>query len=202
VIHDYGEYLRLQREVYLAHESEVVRWRDGQVRYIKHAFAAEPGEARILDCACGDGVGLAALRDLGFSRLTGVELAPEKAARAAAQGFDVRVIDMHSLDGIATGTFDTIVSSHTLEHSYRPGEVLAEFRRVLVPGGRLHVVLPFPDPGPRNERGHPAKYELCTDRSDGGEAVTRFFTERGFGLLERRADEYREKEIWLSLVRD
>jgi SAM-dependent methyltransferase len=199
LISDYGEYLRLQREQYLSHESEVDRWAEGQRRFVNAAFADLRRDARVLDCACGDGVGLDALRALGFRDLVGVELAAPKARRARERGFRVEELDMHDLSSLGRSRFDAILSSHTLEHAYDPGRVIEELARLLSPDGTLHVVLPFPDPGPRNELAHSAKYELGTDADDGGERVTRFFVDRGFELVARRSDEFREPELWLSL---
>ena len=158
-----------------------------------------PGTARVLDCACGDGVGLEALRALGFSEPVGVELAAPKARMARARGFRVEERDMHDLSVFPDGRFDAILSSHTLEHAYDPGRVLAEFHRVLAPSGALFIVLPYPDPGARNELAHPAKYELGTHLGDGGEAVARFVEARGFELIEKKRDSFREPEVWLFL---
>ena len=199
LIRDYSEYLRLQREVYRSHESEVESWAEGQRRFVELAFAEAPRQWRILDCACGDGVGLDALRAMGFSEPAGVELSEEKAERARARGFRVEVRDMHDLSVFADASFQAVLSSHTLEHAYDPSRALAELRRVLEPGGALKVVLPYPDRGPRNELAHTAKYELGLDREDGGESATRFFLARGFELESRRTDEFREPELWLFL---
>jgi len=199
LISDYDEYLRLQCERYLSHESEVARWVEGQRRFVEAAFAAISRGARVLDCACGDGVGLEALRSLGFRDPVGVELASVKARRARDRGFRVEELDMHDLSPLESSSFDAILSSHTLEHAYEPGRVIGEFRRLLAPGGSLQVVLPFPDPGARNELAHTAKYELGTESDDGGERATRFFQDRGFDLVSRRLDDYREPELWLSL---
>ena len=196
---DYGEYLRLQREEFLSHEADVPAWAAGLTRFVRLTFDPLPRTTRILDCACGDGVGLEALRALGFGALAGVELAAEKARRARRLGFRVEERDMHDLSPFAAGDFDAILSSHTLEHAYAPGRVLEEFRRLLTPQGRLHVVLPYPDPGWRNERAHAAKYELGTHRDDGGEAVRGYFTDRGLRLRSWRLDAGREPEIWLDL---
>jgi SAM-dependent methyltransferase len=195
----YEEYLHVQREEYLSHESEVERWAEGLRRFVGAAFADVPRTARVLDCACGDGVGLETLRTLGFRDPVGVELAREKAERARQLGFRVEEVDMHDLAIFAAGSFDAVLSSHTLEHACDPGRVLAELGRLLVPRGTLHVVLPHPDRGDRNERAHAAKYELGTDREDGGEHATRFFLDRGFELVSRRTDDFREPELWLSL---
>ena len=197
---DYGEYLRLQRDEYLSHESEVERWAEGQRRFLALAFEALPRESRILDCGCGDGVGLEALRRLGFRDPTGFDLSAEKGARARALGFRVEVGDMHDPGPLEGGLFDAILCSHTLEHAHEPGKVLDTFRRALGPGGKLFVVLPYPDPGERNELAHAAKYELGTDIDDDAASVKRFFTLRNWTIEASRRDSFREPEIWLSLA--
>jgi SAM-dependent methyltransferase len=201
LIPEYAEYLRVQQEEFRSHESEVERWAEGQRRFVEYAFRGKPLDLRLLDCACGDGVGLEALRALGFRDPIGVELSAGKARRARDRGFRVEELDMHDLTKFEAGSFGAILSSHTLEHAYDPVAVLAEFHRLLQAGGTLEVVLPYPDPGARNERAHTAKYELGTDRDDGGDFTTRFFLERGFELVARRQDSFREAELWLSLQR-
>ncbi|MBI4603059.1 MAG: class I SAM-dependent methyltransferase [Planctomycetes bacterium] len=197
VVRDYAEYLRAQREEFLSHEEDVERWAEGQRRFVREAFGGAPRSWRVLDLGCGDGVGLEELRALGFRGPVGVELAPEKAARARVRGFEVEERDMHDLSCFADRSFDAVLCSHALEHAYEPGRILGEVRRVLAPGGALCLVLPFPDPGARNERAHAAKYELGTDRDDGGEAASAYLAARGFEVTGRRRDSFREPELWL-----
>ncbi len=199
LVSDYDQYLRLQREQFLSHEADEELWANGLRRFVRLAFEKVDPTVRVLDCACGDGVGLSELREMGFRDGVGVELASGKAARARALGFRVEEGDMHNLEFLDDCSFDAVLSSHTLEHAYEPARALAELRRVLVPGGLLCVALPYPDPSPRNELAHTAKYELGTNLDDGGAAVTRFFTERGFESIETRFDTVRESEIWLFL---
>ncbi|PIV55572.1 hypothetical protein COS16_06460, partial [Candidatus Desantisbacteria bacterium CG02_land_8_20_14_3_00_49_13] len=40
-------------------------------------------------------------------------------------------------------TFQTAICSHILEHVLKPEDVLTEARRILKPGGRIIVVVPF-----------------------------------------------------------
>lgn len=195
------EYLRLQRQVYLSHEADVPAWSDGLRRFTRIAVADISRTARVLDCAAGDGVALDELRTLGFVDAMGVELAPEKVARARALGLRVEELDMHDLRLFADASFDLVLSSHTLEHAYQPAQVLGELRRVLAPRGALRVVLPYPDPGARNELAHTAKYELGTHLDDNGATLSKFFVERGFHLESSRRDSTRESEIWLFLRR-
>jgi SAM-dependent methyltransferase len=54
-----------------------------------------------------------------------------------AEGADLRVI--------ASGKYDFVLSSHMLEHTANPLRALAEWRRVLRPGGALVLVVPARD---------------------------------------------------------
>ena len=201
VVRSYDEYLHLQLDTFLSYESDVAAWVDGQRRFLESVLARLPRSARVLDCACGDGTGLTVLRTMGFEDVTGVELSADKADRARRHGFPVVESDMHHLDSFSSGSFAAIVCSHTLEHAYDPSRVLGEFHRVLAADGELHVVLPFPDTGHRNERAHVGKFALGTDRDDGGEAVERFCTDNGFRVLSKRFETVREPEIWLHLAK-
>ncbi|WP_295123397.1 class I SAM-dependent methyltransferase [uncultured Chitinophaga sp.] len=48
----------------------------------------------------------------------------------------------HELDVIADNTYDFVLSSHSLEHFANPMKAVAEWKRVLKPGGVLLMVLP------------------------------------------------------------
>lgn len=47
---------------------------------------------------------------------------------------------------VEDGDFDTVVCNAVLEHVRNPQEAVAEFRRVLRPGGILYLVVPFMQP--------------------------------------------------------
>ena len=71
----------------------------------------------------------------------GLEIEPDE-SRAASQ----RSADCY-YDGkripFADARFDAVVCNQVLEHVFEPGEFLAEISRVLKPGGRLLVTIPF-----------------------------------------------------------
>jgi SAM-dependent methyltransferase len=54
------------------------------------------------------------------------------------------ICEASDLSRIADGTYDFILSSHSLEHSANPLKCIAEWTRVLKPGGALLLVLPDP----------------------------------------------------------
>ena len=93
----------------------------------------------VLDAGCGTGGWLARLEGGAM----GVEFNPGAAARAAAKsGCAVAVGSVNALP-FGDGVFGAVVSADVLCHAaVRPEAALAEFRRVLRPGGRLVVNMP------------------------------------------------------------
>jgi SAM-dependent methyltransferase len=61
----------------------------------------------------------------------------EPGRQIIAEGGDLRAI--------ASGAYEFVLSSHMLEHTANPLRVLAEWRRVLAPGGLLVLLLPHRD---------------------------------------------------------
>ncbi len=193
--------MNAQKVTYCSHESQVPKWEEGQRRYIDAVFGSVDREIRILDIACGDGVGLRQFRNLGFRNVVGVEFNEAKLAKARETGYEVVAADMHDLSCFQPRSFHIVYSSHTLEHAFKPAQVLAEFHRILVPHGNLFVVLPYPDLDQWNEQAHGAKYELGTSIADQGQTVIEYFARHGFGLITHEFDAFREPEIWLFLTR-
>lgn len=100
--------------------------------------------ARVLDVGCGTGYGAEVLR--GYSSYTGVDLSEESLANARAT-FGAENVDFRQGDAcdlpFGGEQFDVVVCFEMLEHVHEPSRVVAEIRRVLVPGGV--VVASTPD---------------------------------------------------------
>lgn len=64
------------------------------------------------------------------------------APRARVDGWDLSDGDAQKLEGVANETYDFVYSSHCLEHLRSIEEALANWIRVLKPGGYLYVVIP------------------------------------------------------------
>jgi hypothetical protein len=79
--------------------------------------------------------------------------------------------------------------------------MMAELVRVLRVGGKLLVVLPYPDPTTENDLAHGAQYELGTNLDDDGQSVVAFFQRRGVMLDSKEYDAFREPEVWLTFTR-
>jgi SAM-dependent methyltransferase len=90
----------------------------------------------VLDFGCGGGYLLAQLE---CSRRIGVEINPTARATALAQGLEV-VGDIREIPIVPV---DVVISSHALEHTLQPYEILCSLRNVLRSGGRLVMVTPF-----------------------------------------------------------
>lgn len=99
----------------------------------------------VLDCACGEGYGARLLAECAAS-VVGVDL-DEKTIAHAQQRYcadNLTFACASALDlPFDNGRFDAVVSFETLEHLVEHDELMAEFRRVLKPGGFL--VLSSPD---------------------------------------------------------
>lgn len=92
----------------------------------------------LLDFGCNDGLFLSLLP---AKRRIGVEVNP--AARALCVSPD---IEMHEdLSAVPDACVDVAISNHCLEHTLAPYESLCQIHRVLKPGGKLVLVLPFDD---------------------------------------------------------
>jgi SAM-dependent methyltransferase len=102
---------------------------------------ARPGE-RVLDLGCGAGAFLTALREAGAEPV-GVEIAEAAAAKARATGVEVRLVEGDGTLPFGHGEFDLVWCSEVLEHVPDALALLQETRRVLKPGGRLLLTVPY-----------------------------------------------------------
>jgi 2-polyprenyl-3-methyl-5-hydroxy-6-metoxy-1,4-benzoquinol methylase len=97
---------------------------------------------RVLDVGCGEGGANDPLRAAGASYVTGVELRPEPARKAATRYDHVEVGDaLEALQRISD-EFDTILCYDVLEHLVDPSAVLKRLREMVTADGHLHVSVP------------------------------------------------------------
>ena len=198
---DQQTYERIQTKDFMSHEDEHPKWVAGQLEAVGLFFQNEPPEAAVLDIGCGDGLGLEFLEKNGFHALFGADLSADKLARARTRTkADLRYGDAHALPYEAE-TFDVVYSSHALEHCHDPGLAVDEARRVLRPGGRLFIVVPYPDRG--DPTCHCGSSILRTRDNQGSPAeVLSFFEQRGFRAASKpECRGMRQPEIWLRLVK-
>ncbi|NYI03860.1 class I SAM-dependent methyltransferase [Allostreptomyces psammosilenae] len=139
--------------------------------------------AEVLDCSCGIGtqaIGLA----LRGHRVTGTDLSPRAAARAAREAarrslsLRTAAADMRRLP-FSDGLFDVVVcADNSLPHLLTEQDVhaaLAEMRRVLRPGGLLLVsTRPYDDLLRDRPVSTPPQVHRTVDGADGGERTVTF----------------------------
>ena len=142
--------------------------------YERPAMLAEmpPLEGRrVLDAGCGSGIYAGLLADRG-ARVSAIDesagMVEHARRRLAGRDVDLRVADLRQPLPFEDGSFDGIVSALVLHYMRDWGTALAEFRRVLRPGGWLL----FSTHHPAADAAHfsPAHYldvELTHDTWDG-----------------------------------
>jgi 2-polyprenyl-3-methyl-5-hydroxy-6-metoxy-1,4-benzoquinol methylase len=127
-------------------EDDVTGRETYELHMARYDFAAQfvtSGDA--LDCACGVGYGSKRLLDGGACdhRVLGVDIDSAAVEFACANYVDDRLsfrcADGSEFDG---GPFSTIVSLETIEHVPDPKKLIANFVRMLAPGGRIIASVP------------------------------------------------------------
>jgi SAM-dependent methyltransferase len=118
-------------------------WRrtKNKVRRRRAALALLAGlpPGRVLDAPCGDGT---LARDLAARGWRAWAADIEPARSGDADGVTFLRLDLDAALPFADGAFDAVVSLEGLEHLLSPALCLAEFCRVLRPGGRLVLTTP------------------------------------------------------------
>jgi len=107
----------------------------------------QPGQNRIIDLGCAEGVLGQGLKQQGLaSEVIGIEFVPAAAQVAKTRldrviCGDIESIDREGLD-LGAGTFDYIICGDVLEHLRDPWEVVSWLATRLKPGGKLIASLP------------------------------------------------------------
>lgn len=111
----------------------------GFARKVAGSFGAG---AAILEIGCGDGALLSCLRELGFSRLRGID-----PGRPALQSSPALTICSGYFPGDLPARwreepFDLIIARHVIEHLETPRDFVAHFAGLLRPGGQVWLEAP------------------------------------------------------------
>lgn len=116
-------------------------------RQVLDLLDLHPGQT-VLDIGCGPGTDLAAMATAvaPAGQVIGVDRDPvmiaEARARLAGQpSVEIRSGDVHALP-LDDGSVDRARTDRVLQHVADPAQVLAEFRRVARPGGRIVMAEP------------------------------------------------------------
>lgn len=92
---------------------------------------------RMMDFGCGE----KPYRDLfNVDAYIGVDI---KTSGHGSEGSEVDVFYDGRHIPFPDQHFDAVLASEVLEHVFEPDEILTEIRRVMVPGGRILITLPF-----------------------------------------------------------
>jgi SAM-dependent methyltransferase len=97
--------------------------------------------ARILDIGCAGGPLLNELKQQGFGNAAGADFSAEAVAKCKARGLQAYQMDAQSLD-FKPNSFDILIASDSLEHLEKDEQALANWFRILKPGGRIIVFVP------------------------------------------------------------
>jgi ubiquinone/menaquinone biosynthesis C-methylase UbiE len=106
-------------------------------------LADEPAGTRVLDVPSGAGVFLLGLAPEGGIEYTAVDISGPMIERVRAAAAEARLSNVTALTADATnlpmpdGSFDLVLTFNGLHCFNEPWKALAEFRRVLAPGGRI-----------------------------------------------------------------
>lgn len=101
---------------------------------------------KLLDLACGQGYFSRAFHERG-AEVTGADVAPELIAQATLQSkkeITYKVLSADNLMGLRENTYNIVTIVLALQNIERVALVFKECKRVLKPGGQLHVVLNHP----------------------------------------------------------
>ncbi len=96
----------------------------------------------LLDFGCGSESFLNHARQRGWATTIGVDFAPDVVAAVRRAGHRGLPVGPGLWEQIPDGSVDRVRMNHVLEHLYDPRAVLAQLRRKLRPGGRLHLATP------------------------------------------------------------
>jgi SAM-dependent methyltransferase len=141
--------LAAARDLHMDMLREAGRRADAHVaRYMFARQFIRPGD-RVLDAACGLGYGSAVLAASTLAdHVTGIDIDPWAVAYArdhygrGSSRLTFEALDLATLDAMPAGSVEAVVSFETLEHVADPDALLASFRRLLTPAGRLVCSVP------------------------------------------------------------
>jgi ubiquinone/menaquinone biosynthesis C-methylase UbiE len=126
-------------------EVEATHWWFVQRRNL---FAAEirrlrlPAKTSILDVGTGTGANLRLLKELGFSRVAGLDPSPDVIRLCAAKGLGVVTPGSACAIPFDDESFDFVMATDVIEHVDDDSLALREIARILKPGGAVLITVP------------------------------------------------------------
>lgn len=129
----------------LYHSVEYTNWWFVARRDMLFKFLAKyniPKDAKILDIGCAAGTFLLELQNAGYTNLTALDYSADAIARVKEKGItNAYVMDGHNPE-FEANSFDVLVSSDSLEHLEKDELALANWYKILKPGGLGIVLVP------------------------------------------------------------
>lgn len=181
-----------------SYEDENVHWSTGQKKSIdKFLIPLLNKDSIILDAACGDGTGLLHLIENGYSNVIGVDINDNKLEKAAKKVGKEKVLNSHiSTLPYDANFFDVVWTSHTLEHSDNPMKTMAEFKRVVKPGGYILIIVPYPD---HTHAIHCGVSDLYLDVHDNASTCITNLNSNGYAVEYHEIMNIREPELYIQI---
>jgi 2-polyprenyl-6-hydroxyphenyl methylase/3-demethylubiquinone-9 3-methyltransferase len=110
-------------------------------RWQELARRVRPGD-RVLDFGCGGGIFSKKLTDAGCE-VVGIDVAEQALEIARKRAPTARFIRLDPGGQLPIEGVDCVWATEVLEHVQDPGYLLEDFARVLAPGGKLLVTVPY-----------------------------------------------------------
>lgn len=117
------------------------RYPDPLPALLDAVYTPDRTAAMVLDFGCGSAAFLNEARRRGWQTL-GVDFLPAVVESVRRAGHRASLASPEFWRALPAGSVDVVRMNHVIEHLYHPRTVLTELRRVLRPGGRLHVATP------------------------------------------------------------
>jgi len=105
-------------------------------------IAARVGGKRVVDMACGEGYGSAAMAAAGAASVVGVDANPDAHEHARLRYVRDNLRFERDLVESFAEPCDAVVFLQTIEHVQEPGAILEHFKAMLAPGGVAYVSTP------------------------------------------------------------
>jgi len=136
-------YLQCRRARHVLGKKNILGWMLTRLRgvpatleYVRRAGVSF--DDAVLEVGCGNGERLMAMRDYGFTDLTGLD---PYAGEAVGLTPGVRIVRAEI--SAHEGSYDFITLHHSFEHMDEPGEVMGHLSRLLRPGGKALLRVPL-----------------------------------------------------------
>jgi SAM-dependent methyltransferase len=109
---------------------------------ISRIVSAYDKRSKILDIGCSSGALIEVLKMKGYGDICGIDISEKAIGLCRKRGAESAFV-MDGTDlGFEDGEFDIVITSDVLEHIEEDSLALAEWNRVLKPGGKLIVFAP------------------------------------------------------------